>query len=241
MKETIKSATMVIIINLLNLLITTLFGFLVSICLDYDNYAYYKLYGLYVSFVGFGHFGFINGIYLKYGRYNYEELPRDKFCVFFRVLLLMQLLVVLILAGTTAVSSIETIKKHVLLYVCMNLSVININCYFALVNQFTKRFRYDCYAVIGKCIVEVVLIVLLLLDCICDGNSVLFWVFVENMLMLIINIINNRTIVFGHCKIDKYIIRECRGFVKVGFFVMISEFIGLIVLGIDGLFVYYYF
>ena len=61
-----------------------------------DSYGSYKLYTLYLSYVGLFHFGFIDGIYLKYGGVDYDDLDRELFRKFSKYLLVIESIISLL-------------------------------------------------------------------------------------------------------------------------------------------------
>lgn len=61
-------------VNFIQFMIGVVNGFLVPAVLKVDQYAYLKTFTLYVSYVGILHFGFIDGIYLKYGGKEKQEI-----------------------------------------------------------------------------------------------------------------------------------------------------------------------
>ncbi|MGH0606919.1 hypothetical protein [Bacillus mycoides] len=62
-----KDFIRVLNVNVLNLLIGIVTGFLLPACLPIDQYAHLKTFTLYLTYVGLLHFGYIDGLFLKYG------------------------------------------------------------------------------------------------------------------------------------------------------------------------------
>lgn len=149
MNKITKNIIIVVFTGLFNLTLSTVLGFVVSRFFDYDNYAYYKMYFLYITFIGFAHLGFINGIYLEYGKYDYFKLPFHKFHTYFMALVILQIFIIVCAFPFILLSNGSIDKKIVLFLVFANLPFININCFFSLINQFTKRFAIDSIANIG--------------------------------------------------------------------------------------------
>ena len=71
--------------NALSFLISALTTFVVPKLLGATNYGYWQLYLFYVSYIGIFHFGWNDGIYLRYGGSNYNDLDKDslyeQFCI----------------------------------------------------------------------------------------------------------------------------------------------------------------
>lgn len=236
MNKITKNIIIVVFTGIFNLTLSTILGFVVSRFFDYDNYAYYKMYFLYITFVGFAHLGFINGIYLEYGKYDYSKLPYPKFHTYFIILVILQVFIMICAVPFILLCNSSIDKKIVLFFVFGNLPFININCFFSLINQFTKRFRIDSIVNIGKGVLDCFVIILTLAGVFNNYLKMLFFVLLENVVVLSINIFFNRKIVFTTGLKKQNIFLTCRKYITKGFFIMVSEFIGLIILEIDGLF-----
>ena len=241
MKNVLKNTGIVVFTSGFNLFVATVLGLVLSLYLNYDNYAYYKLYCLYITFVGFAHFGFINGIYLEFGKYDYSDLPYNKFHDYLKMLVYLQIIVVLCAIPLICVGTNLIGKKLVLIFVFLNLPIINVNCFFSLINQFTKRFIYDSVAGICKGILDLLLMIFLIMQVFDTYIQILIFILFENIFSLVINIIYNKEIVFARRCEKRKLLKVCIRYIGNGFFIMISEFIGLIILGIDGLFVEHIF
>jgi O-antigen/teichoic acid export membrane protein len=76
--------------NFLSLLISTLVILVVPKFIGVKEYGYWQLYLFYSSYVGFLHFGWNDGIYLKYGGKNYDDLNKALLFSQFIMLLLFQ-------------------------------------------------------------------------------------------------------------------------------------------------------
>lgn len=65
--------------NVISLLFNTFLVFLLPRFLNLTNYAYWQLYQMYALYIGYLTFGITDGIYLRYGGDDYDELPKDLF------------------------------------------------------------------------------------------------------------------------------------------------------------------
>ena len=62
--------------NFIQLLSSIIVGFFVPAILSVDGYASLKTYTLYISYIGMLSFGFIDGIYIKYGGQNIDNIDK---------------------------------------------------------------------------------------------------------------------------------------------------------------------
>lgn len=73
-----KGIFYVFIANVINLIISLAKGFILPKYLSIESYAMIQTYLLYVSYVGLLHFGYLDGLYLKYGGKNFEDIKKDE-------------------------------------------------------------------------------------------------------------------------------------------------------------------
>lgn len=69
-----KGIIIIFIANVINLLFNLIGNFVLPKYLSYDTYAYIKTFTLYVSYAGFLHLGYEDGMYLKYGGTDKDDL-----------------------------------------------------------------------------------------------------------------------------------------------------------------------
>ena len=79
--------------NAFSLLLGLVTGFIMPKMLSVDSYAGIKTYQLYVSYIGFLHLGFVDGIYLKFGGYEYSDLDKKQLQKPYVTLILFQTVV----------------------------------------------------------------------------------------------------------------------------------------------------
>lgn len=70
-----KSILQVVLAQGVVLLASLLKALVIPSVLTVDGFAYWQIYVLYSGFVGVFSLGFTDGIYLRYGGWNYDALP----------------------------------------------------------------------------------------------------------------------------------------------------------------------
>ena len=86
-----KFATNVIIsiaVQIISLAVSVILNLVVPKLIDEYQYAYWHVYVLYVGYVGILHFGLLDGLVLRYSKYDYEELDRERLRSQFKILLI---------------------------------------------------------------------------------------------------------------------------------------------------------
>lgn len=235
--ENAKNVFMVVSSNLLALIVALLNGFVITKQLGITDYAYYRIYMLYITYAGAAHLGFVNGIYLKYGNYDLDELPREKFSAFGRIMLIIQAVFVVLLSVCLFFAH-GTMDMNVVIayaFVIINIPLINIKWFYSSINQFTKRFVIDGYVTYGQ---NIMLLIMIIVFVAMHGRSfvvLLIFTTIINAICMLAVIVQNKSLVL--VKSESNVWKEGLELIKSGFFLMVSEFVAIIILGIDSIFV----
>ena len=139
--KTIKDILKVTFSNACILLSGVLVGFLLPKIIDQVDYGYYKTFTLYIAYIGLFHFGIIDGIYLKYGDKDYNELDKEKFRFYTRFLLILEGAISLLFIIISIFVIQEKEMKFIFVMVSLTLFSTNITSYFQYISQITRRFK----------------------------------------------------------------------------------------------------
>lgn len=227
--------------NVLNFLMGIITGFIIPKFLGIDDYAYLKLFTFYVGYVGIAHLGLLDGIYIKYGSYDYEKLPKDKFRAYTKVFIIFQIVEAIVLSIITVMFIQDGNRLMIMLFVMINLVIMNITTLFSFIQQFTKRFKlFSINTILTKLLYVVGCLLLIMCNLLGYMNFVVLQT-VINIIILVIYVYYNRELVFGQSKSLKWATQESIELIKIGFFVMIGNFTTMLILGMDRLFVDFLF
>lgn len=226
-----KGITYVFIANVINLLISLFTGFVLPKVLSIETYANIKLFQLYVTYIGILHFGFADGMYLRLGGKNIENLNKKEILEELKTFKIFQL-VIAILAIIVSIC----IKNEILLLCSIVIIPINIANYlrqvYQAIGQFKKYSKFTNINTILILIVNIFLLFIVKTDYYrlyifgYIGAYIIYWIFIE---------IETRKL-FPFKKINankKYLIQD----IKSGFFLMIGNFCNVIFTSIDRLFI----
>ena len=122
--------------NLLNLIISLAKGFLLPKFISIEAYADIQTYLLYVSYVGLLHFGYLDGLYLKYGGKEFEEIGEKEFNICRFNTFILQLLITL---PTILISKI--INSNIVLLFAMSILPLNMTTLYKNLFQATGQFK----------------------------------------------------------------------------------------------------
>lgn len=235
-----KNAFMVISSNLLTLLVSLFMGFVIPKYLSVDDYAYYHIYQLYIAYAGFFHLGLVNGIYLKYGHLDVDELPMNDFRKYSRAMVILQLgMAALLLVVLFLLFPEDRNIGVAYAFTIVNIPLMNIKWFYSSINQFTKRFVIDSAVTYMQNVLQCVMVAAVIIFSLYNYLVLLIAVTLINLICMIAVMIQNKQFVnvFAITKEETKPDRSVGSLIKGGFFFMISEFVAIIILGIDSIFV----
>lgn len=114
------------------------------------GFGWWQYYLLWVGYVGLFALGFNDGFYLKYGSYDYNDLPKSRLNSSFRVFIVVEFLIGLLFAAS--VFFVPNVDKRLILFaVALNIPLHAIKGFFIYVFQVTNRIkRYSFYSLIDR-------------------------------------------------------------------------------------------
>lgn len=239
-----KNAFMVISSNLLTLLVSLFMGFVIPKYLSVDDYAYYHIYQLYIAYAGFFHLGLVNGIYLKYGHLDVDELPVNDFRKYSRAMFILQLgMAVLLLAILFLRFPEDRDIGIAYAFTIINIPLMNIKWFYSSINQFTKRFVIDSTVTYMQNVLQCVMVAVVIIFSLYDYLVLLVAVTLINLICMIVVMAQNKQFVniFAISRETTASDKSVGSLIKGGFFFMLSEFVAIIILGIDSIFVQNFF
>lgn len=140
-KMIIKNLYYTVAANFVTLAISVLLNLFVPKLLGVKEYSYWQLYVFYSSYVGFLHFGWVDGIYLKIGGENYDELDKRNLGSQYWYLICMEVIISCCVIMATMIMVPSSNKKVILLLTAI-VSVITIaKTFIQYILQSTNRIK----------------------------------------------------------------------------------------------------
>ncbi|MBU5368231.1 MULTISPECIES: lipopolysaccharide biosynthesis protein [Enterococcus] len=140
-KSVFKNLYYTVAANFATLGISVLLNLFVPKLLGVTEYSYWQLYVFYSSYVGFLHFGWIDGIYLKIGGEEYEDLNKKSLGTQFWYLMIFELLLSSVVVIWALFFMPRTSQSLILIFTAI-VSVITImKTYVLYIFQSTNRIR----------------------------------------------------------------------------------------------------
>ncbi len=245
-KKIVKNIFFVALSNIITLLAGVLVGFVVPKMMSIEDHGYYRIFTLYFGYVGLFHLGFVDGIYLYFAGEKYDKLNREKFRLFSRFLFVFQSIVLLIVVGIS-MFFMGSEYMPILLFIGISLLANNLTTYYQMISQITYRFKELSIINSLKSILTIVsVLVLFLIYKFTDVGLINYQIYVIiflgiQYLLTIFYVIAYRDITFGKSEKFKENRDEILGFFKLGFPLLLANFVSVLLLNIDRQFVSIWF
>ncbi len=227
-----KNFTGVLAANIMSASVAALAVLVVSKFFDVTNFSYWQLYVFYVSYVGFMHFGWVDGIYLRYGGRQYDELDKSKLGSQFWLLAVLQS-VILIIVGVLAVLLMhDTDKVLILILTGVNCLLLNTRAFLQFILLSTNRISTFS----TNLIIEKLLYVALIVGVIATGLSNYEYLLIADIFakltMLVALCYVCRDIVFIRAHNTGEIIKEVTVNISIGVKLMLANIASLLIVGV---------
>lgn len=239
-KKVFKSFLEVLASSIITIIAGIFTGFLIPKLLSVGDYGYYKTFTLYLSYIGLVNLGIIDGIVLKYGAKDYEELDRKNFRSLFKWYVCIHCIFAFIII---AVSLTFSDKKLGFIGIALAVNMIfsNITGYYQQISQITQRFKEFSFRKILQSTLNVIIIVVFLFLA-HKGNVITFQEYIFsvigiNIILTFWYIYTYRDIIFGkHIKMVESK-AEIIELIKCGLPLLFANLCSSLILTIDKQFV----
>lgn len=231
-KGTLKKIGYVAFSNIIKLISSILIGFVIPNILGPTNYGYYKIFTLYLTYIGLFHFGFIDGIYLKFGGVDYQDLNKNKFRTYFKFLLYFELfisilgiiLVQLFMGGDRA---------FIFTLLLVNLVAINLTTYFQFISQITSRFKEYSTRLIILSFTTIAIVCFMYFFNLSSYRIYSGMIVLVNFFLLFWYVFTYRKIVFGKSESFKETKDDILEYFKIGIPLLLANLASTFVMTVD--------
>lgn len=231
-RQFIKNFSYTLSSNIIRLLISTLVILIVPKLISVEAYGYWQLYLFYSSYVGFFHLGWNDGIYLKYGGKNYNELDKKLFHSQFYLLFIFQLIisVTLVLYSTHFVQNNS--RSFILTMIAINVVFINLNTMLLYVLQATNRFKEYSISNISGRVTYFILMSILLFIGIRDFRILVLADIIGIFISLLVSMLSCKNIIINKASDFSIAIKEAFDNINIGIKLMLSNIAGMLIIGV---------
>ena len=124
-KRFAKNVIFSIIAQIVSMAVSFILALIVPKFINEYQYSYWQMYVLYVGYVGVLHFGLLDGIVLRYSKYDYEELDKARLRSQFLILLIFTSAISAI-GITVSLLALGAPHEIIFLLVCVGIVTKNI-------------------------------------------------------------------------------------------------------------------
>lgn len=231
-KNILENITYTFTANILTMLISIIMTLILPKFLGVTDYSYYQLYIFFISYVGFFHFGWIDGIYLKIGGMEYNDLEKSNYVTQFWMLNLLEIIIAAIIS-IFALFTIKNIDKSFVLISTSVCGVITIlRTYLLFILQSTNRIKeYAKYTRVDRFIYFALVIVFLFLGF--KNYKIILYIDIFSKLVALVLCANKmKDIVFGKLNISKNTLLEIFENISIGIKLMLANIASTLIIGV---------
>ncbi|GAA6113577.1 hypothetical protein AP1H75_12440 [Apilactobacillus apinorum] len=244
-KKMVRNIINLVISNFMSLAISIFSSFITPIILGKSGYGYYKIFTLYTTYVPLLHIGFIDGVFIRNAGKRISDFSVKKFRAYTKFIFLFEGLLSLLLVIISLIL-FDNMYKEIFISVAIFSFLMNFVTYFQFISKCGMKF--DELAMISRMQSLIVVFFLslsfIMYKFLSYDVSVTYYLFYINFSMfvaLIYYLFKYRFIVFGK---RRTIFSEKKNiilFFKLGFTVMISYQITMIMINADNQFISMFF
>ncbi len=159
----IKNFSYTLTSNFVSLIVSTLVVLIIPKLVGVEEYGYWQLYLFYSSYVGFLHFGWIDGIYLRYGGKEYQDLDKRLLFSQFYMLVMLQLIIAVIIASISVAFFTDKNRIFIFQMTALCLLFTNVRYMLLFILQCTNRIKeYAQITMMGRILYCGLIIIFLL-------------------------------------------------------------------------------
>ena len=196
-----------------------------------EDYGYWQTYVLYATYVGVFALGFNDGVYLLYGKYQYQDLPFPRLRSANRYYLGMMAGFTLLGAAACMLFS-DPSRRVAMLGVCADIMFMGVNTLMIYILQVTNQMKaYSLYSTVDKLIMLLSVLAMALLP----ARSFHYAVIADAGSRAVVSVcllIRCREVVFGEKAPAEEGKKEFLRNIKIGISLMIANLMGMFVTGI---------
>lgn len=232
LRNILENITYTFTANILTMLISIIMTLILPKFLGVTDYSYYQLYIFFISYVGFFHFGWIDGIYLKIGGMEYNDLEKSNYVTQFWILNVLEIIIAAIIS-IFALFTIKNIDKSFVLISTSVCGVITIlRTYLLFILQSTNRIKeYAKYTRVDRFIYFALIIVFLFLGF--KNYKIILYIDIFSKLVALVLCANKmKDIVFGKLNISKNTLLEIFENISIGIKLMLANIASTLIIGV---------
>ena len=230
-KYSFLAQAIILIIGILKTLI-------VPSVMSVQSYAFWQMYLFYIGYIGFFYLGYNDGILLKYGKYEYVDLPFQKLrsSMMFYILMLTVFSVIVFIISMNIP---EKEKSFVMMIIALSILMYGLYGVFIYVFLITNQIKRHSFFTAIDSISTLVGILLMLIIRQKDFHILIYFVFILKLISVIVMAVMCKEFFIGKRASMKNGFIEFIDNIKVGIILMLAQIVSMLVTGIGRIFIEY--
>lgn len=231
LKTILTNFSYVIISNLLTVLVSSIVVLILPKIMGIEEYGYWQLYIFYLAYVGFLHFGWVDGIYLRYGGLEYDELDKETFFSQFLLLLIYLTIIAIVLLVGIPLFVKDSNSQFVYNLLVLTMWVTNLRFLFIYILQMTNRLKESSYIISSDRLLYLLLLLVFILFGARNFQVMVYADFLGRLFSLGYGIYLCRDIVLNSLSNFKWALSEVFSNISVGINLMLSNIASMLIIG----------
>lgn len=227
-------------------MISVLSSFITPVILGHDGYGYYKIFSLYTTYVPLLHIGFIDGILIRNAGKKIEDISFKKFRTYTLFLLIFELFLSIVMSIFACLINIPQINREIIIAISIYSFLLNALTYFQFFSKCIMRFSELASIARLQSFINLffLLLALYLYKFTAFNVNVTYYMFYMNFAVFILlcyYFVRYKKIILGERKTLASQFKNIRVFFRVGFAIMISYQITMVMVNADNQFISMFF
>ena len=227
-------------------MISVLSSFITPVILGHDGYGYYKIFSLYTTYVPLLHIGFIDGILIRNAGKKIEDISFKKFRTYTLFLLIFELFLSIVMSIFACLINIPQINREIIIAIAIYSFLLNALTYFQFFSKCIMRFSELASIARLQSFINLffLLLALYLYKFTAFNVNVTYYMFYMNFAVFILlcyYLVRYKKIILGERKNLASQFKSIRVFFRVGFAIMISYQITMVMVNADNQFISMFF
>lgn len=226
-------------VQAISLILSLVTGFVLPKLMKIDDFGYWQMYQLYISYIMVFIFGYNDGMYLKYGNLSIDQLKTTNIKASLNIMGVISCIVTFMMFSILFLTSdnINIEKNVVIIFVILNLIIMNYYGTFLTILQFTNEIVKYAKIVMFTKIIFTILLILNIVSGFVDYKVIIFSEFFSKIIVLTYLSIY----FFKKLKTDQTNwstgFLEYKDMIKIGYKILLSNIIGLLLIGIGRIYI----
>lgn len=227
----IRNFSYSISLNVMNLLIRTVYVLILPKIIGISDFGYWQLYLLYISFIHFCHLGLVDGVYLKNGGLFYNELNKEKIRPQIKILFYIALGFAFIVNYFSWLLNDDFNKIYLLFIVSIDIVLMLPRTLLSVIFQTTGRIKEFSISLMSETVCFCAIVMLLLLLGVRDFKILVLGDVIARIISLTVSCNFAKEIV-SFVKLTRNDFLEALDNIKTGIFLLLSNMAGTLSLAI---------